>query len=69
MTTDSTVKPAGAAGSPGITVQERKVTLVDFCRTAIKINGSDIHLQGGAVPMIRATASPNSSTFRRSAMT
>ena len=58
MTTDSTVKPAGAAGTPGITVQERKVTLVDFCRTAIKINGSDIHLQGGAVPMIRADGKP-----------
>ncbi|HWE02417.1 MAG TPA: PilT/PilU family type 4a pilus ATPase [Tepidisphaeraceae bacterium] len=58
MTTDSTAKPAIPAATPAISVQERRVTLVDFCRTAIKINGSDIHLQGGAVPMIRADGKP-----------
>lgn len=55
MTTDST--PA-AGTSPSITMQERKISLLDFCRTAIKINGSDIHLQSGSVPMIRVDGKP-----------
>ena len=50
MTTESA---AAASPSPSISVQERKVSLLDFCRTAVKINGSDIHLQSGSVPMIR----------------
>ena len=36
-----------------IHVEERFPTLHDFLKTAIKINGSDIHLQAGSVPMIR----------------
>ena len=57
MTTETPVAPA-TESAPHITVQDRKVTLVDFCRTAIKINGSDIHLQGGSVPMIRVDGKP-----------
>lgn len=58
MTTDSVNPPIAAAASPQIRVEDRKVSLVDFCRTSIKINGSDIHLQGGSVPMIRADGKP-----------
>ena len=57
MTTETPVAPA-TESAPHITVQDRKVTLVDFCRTSIKINGSDIHLQGGSIPMIRADGKP-----------
>src|SRR4051812_15354953 len=38
---------------PDIHVEERRLTLHDFLKTAIKINGSDIHLQAGSIPMIR----------------
>src|SRR6266536_82093 len=41
-----------------IHVEERRLTLHDFLKTAIKINGSDIHLQGGSVPMIRVDGRP-----------
>ena len=36
-----------------IHVQERRLTLVDFTKTLIKSNGSDLHLQADSVPMIR----------------
>jgi twitching motility protein PilT len=42
-----------AAGGPQVHVEERKLTLHDFLRTCIRLNGSDVHLQGGSVPMIR----------------
>src|SRR3954447_1678254 len=38
---------------PEIHVEERRLTLHDFLKTAVKINGSDIHLQAGSIPMIR----------------
>ena len=38
---------------PAIHVEERKLTLHDFLKTCVKINGSDVHLQTGSVPMIR----------------
>jgi twitching motility protein PilT len=38
---------------PEIHIEERKLTLHDFLKTTIKINGSDLHLQSGSVPMIR----------------
>jgi twitching motility protein PilT len=38
---------------PEIHIEERRLKLLDFCKTAVKVNGSDIHLQGGSVPMIR----------------
>lgn len=38
---------------PEIHVEERRLTLIDFLRTCIKIGGSDVHLQAGSVPMIR----------------
>src|SRR5688500_7728507 len=38
---------------PNIHVEERRLSLHDFLKTAVKINGSDIHLQAGSVPMIR----------------
>jgi twitching motility protein PilT len=36
-----------------IHVEERRLSLRDFLKTTIKINGSDLHLQAGSVPMIR----------------
>jgi twitching motility protein PilT len=36
-----------------IHVDERRLTLHDFLKTSIKINGSDLHLQAGSIPMIR----------------
>lgn len=48
--------PASApAASPAA---ERKLTLHDFLRTAIKINASDIHLQAGSIPMLRVDGRP-----------
>ena len=41
------------APQPQIHVEERRLKLLDFCKTAIKINGSDIHLQAASVPVIR----------------
>src|SRR3954451_16978762 len=38
---------------PEIQVEERRLTLHDFLKTATKINGSDIHLQAQSIPMIR----------------
>src|SRR5437588_12737954 len=38
---------------PEIHIEERKLALHDFLKTAIKIGGSDVHLQAGSVPMIR----------------
>jgi twitching motility protein PilT len=47
----------GAVNSPQtqtqIHIEERRLTLHDFLKTTVKINGSDLHLQGGSVPMIR----------------
>jgi twitching motility protein PilT len=36
-----------------IHVEERRLSLHDFLKTIIKVNGSDLHLQAGSVPMIR----------------
>ncbi len=44
---------APAADGNTIHVEGRRLTLHDFLKTAIKINGSDIHLQSGSIPMIR----------------
>jgi twitching motility protein PilT len=38
---------------PEIHVEERRLKLRDFLKTVVKINGSDLHLQAGSVPMIR----------------
>ncbi len=38
---------------PEIHVEERHLKLRDFLKTVIKVNGSDLHLQAGSVPMIR----------------
>jgi len=53
--------PAGdgdAQQQPQIRIEERKFALIDFCRTCIKLNGSDIHLQSQSVPMIRVDGRP-----------
>jgi twitching motility protein PilT len=42
-----------AAPVSEIHVEERRLTLQDFLKTSVKINGSDIHLQSDSVPMIR----------------
>jgi len=34
-------------------VAERKIPLLDYLKTVIKANGSDLHLQAGSVPMVR----------------
>src|SRR5450432_2357404 len=50
------VAPAAESGeteAPRIHVEERRLKLDDFLKTAIKINGSDLHLQAGSIPMIR----------------
>jgi twitching motility protein PilT len=39
--------------APEIKVEERRLKLDDFLKTVVKINGSDLHLQAGSVPMIR----------------
>jgi twitching motility protein PilT len=41
------------SGPTEVRVEERRLTLHDFLKTAIKINGSDIHLQALSIPMIR----------------
>src|SRR5215831_17374154 len=38
---------------PQVQVEPRRLGLNDFLKTLIKINGSDLHLQEGSVPMIR----------------
>src|SRR6185436_5448663 len=38
---------------PQIHVEERKLSLNDFLKTVVKINGSDLHLQSQSAPMIR----------------
>ena len=43
---------------PNIHVEERRLSLHDFLKTAVKINGSDIHLQAGSIPMIRVDGKP-----------
>src|SRR3954466_6334562 len=47
--------PAAAPAAPST---ERRLTLHDFLKTCIKINGSDIHLQAGSIPMIRVDGRP-----------
>ncbi|MGA2585374.1 MAG: PilT/PilU family type 4a pilus ATPase [Tepidisphaeraceae bacterium] len=51
-------EPAGEssepeAPQPQIHVEQRKLSLLDFLKTTVKINGSDLHLQAGSTPMIR----------------
>jgi twitching motility protein PilT len=43
---------------PDIHVEERKLSLQDFLKTVIKVNGSDLHLQADSVPMIRVDGRP-----------
>jgi twitching motility protein PilT len=43
---------------PEIHVESRKLSLHDFLKTVIKINGSDLHLQAGSIPMIRVDGRP-----------
>jgi twitching motility protein PilT len=38
---------------PQISVEQRRLSLMDFLKTTIKVNGSDLHLQEGSTPMIR----------------
>lgn len=38
---------------PEIHVEERSLKLHDYLKTTVKVNGSDLHLQEGSVPMIR----------------
>jgi twitching motility protein PilT len=38
---------------PAIHVEKRRLSLIDYLKTVIKTNGSDLHLQADSVPMIR----------------
>jgi len=58
MTNDVTPAAASSTAAPSISVHDRKISLLDFCRTCIKIGGSDIHLQAGSTPMIRTDGKP-----------
>jgi twitching motility protein PilT len=42
-----------AAAHPPIPIDQRRLSLSDFTKTAVKISASDVHLQAGSVPMIR----------------
>jgi len=50
--------PAAAPVASPAPVAERRLTLHDFLKTAIKINASDIHLQAGSIPMLRVDGRP-----------
>ncbi len=39
--------------APQITVEERKLSLIDFLKTTIRLSGSDLHLQAESTPMVR----------------
>jgi twitching motility protein PilT len=41
------------APQPQITVETKRLSLIDFLKTTIKVNGSDLHLQADSTPMIR----------------
>src|SRR5439155_24174425 len=43
----------GDTPQPEIHVEKRVLKLMDFLKTVVKANGSDLHLQAGSVPMIR----------------
>lgn len=44
--------------APQIHVEERRLTLHDFLKTVVKVNGSDLHLQAESTPMIRVDGRP-----------
>ena len=46
------------APQPQIHIEERRLNLLDFLKTCIKIKGSDVHLQAASVPMIRVDGRP-----------
>lgn len=46
-------EPEPQSPQSAIPVSDRRPSLVDFLKAAVKINGSDIHLQAGSIPMIR----------------
>ena len=58
--------PAHAAGQerahaparPEMHIEERRYNLDDFLKACVKLNGSDVHLQAGSVPMIRINGGP-----------
>jgi twitching motility protein PilT len=47
-----------ATPQPQIHIEQRRMSLDDFCQLCIKLNGSDIHLQAGSIPMIRVNGGP-----------
>jgi twitching motility protein PilT len=52
MSTPSNDAKSGS-GISQVQVEDRKLGLLDFLKTLVKVNGSDLHLQEGSVPMIR----------------
>ncbi|HEY1683608.1 MAG TPA: PilT/PilU family type 4a pilus ATPase [Tepidisphaeraceae bacterium] len=51
--TETAVETPDHSPQPHIHVEERKLALIDFTKTLIKANGSDLHLQADSVPMVR----------------
>jgi len=43
----------GSGAPVAMPTDQRKLTLQDFLRTTTTLNGSDLHLQSGSVPMVR----------------
>ena len=64
MTLDTKAPPANASATrddgqtPNIHIEERKLSLLDFLRTTIKLGGSDLHLQAASIPMVRVDGRP-----------
>jgi twitching motility protein PilT len=64
MTLDTKAAAAPASTSdaetpqPQIRIEQRQLRLDDFLRACIKLNGSDVHLQAGSIPMIRVNGTP-----------
>jgi twitching motility protein PilT len=46
-------RSADAAPQPAIPMERRRLSLHDFLKAVIKVNGSDLHLQADSIPMIR----------------
>ena len=53
-----TTHSGDAEQQPRIQMPQRQYTFLDFLKTLIKVNGSDLHFQGGSVPMIRIDGRP-----------
>jgi twitching motility protein PilT len=51
--TTTNVGSEARESSGSVHVESRHISLHDFLKTIVKLNGSDLHLQAGSVPMVR----------------